>query len=91
MASPGSRPLIALTDMGTSPWPVIMIIGTWVDLFEGRSDRDGDAQKAPYIHRRPEQSFQRLVAGVLKQRHDSTAFAGELKRSYRPRPVQLIL
>jgi hypothetical protein len=74
-----------------SPWPVIVIIRTWVDLFEGRSDRDGEAKKAPHLHRRPEQSVQQLVAGVHEHRHDLTAVADELKRSHRSRPVQPIL
>ena len=34
-----------------------------VDLCEGRSDRDGEAQKAQHLHRRPEQLVKRLAAG----------------------------
>ena len=63
-----------------------------MDLCEGRSDRDGEAQKA----RRPPSAApsnrsQRLAAGILEQQHDPTAFADELERSHRPCPVQLVL
>ena len=62
-----------------------------MDLCEGRGDRDGDAQKAPHLHGHPEQPVQRLAAGVLEHQHDLTAFADELERSHRPRPVQFVL
>ena len=62
-----------------------------VDLAEGRGDRDGEAQKAPHLHGRAEQSVERLAAGVLEHQHGPTAFAHELERPHRPRPVQLIL
>ena len=62
-----------------------------MDLREGRGDRDGEAQKAPHLHGPPEQPVQRLAAGVLEHQHGPTAFADELERSHRPRPVQLVL
>ena len=49
-----------------------------VDLREGRSDRDGEAQKAPHLHGRVEQSVQRLAVGVLEHQHDPAAVADEL-------------
>ena len=62
-----------------------------VDLCEGRGDRDGEAQKAAHFHGRPEQPVERLAAGVLEHQHSPAAFADELQRSHRPRPVQLVL
>jgi hypothetical protein len=62
-----------------------------VDLCEGRSDRDGEGQKALHFHGHLEQSVQRLAVAVLEHQHDPTAFTDELERSHRPRPVQLVL
>ena len=62
-----------------------------VDLCEGRSDRDGEAQKAQHLHGRPEQSVKRLAAGILEHQHGPTAFADEFERPHRPRPFQLVL
>jgi hypothetical protein len=59
-----------------------------VDLCERRSDRDGEAQKAPHLHGHPEQSVQRLAVGVLEHQHGPTALADELERSHRPRPAR---
>jgi hypothetical protein len=56
-----------------------------------RSDRDGEAQKAPHLHGHSEQSVQRLAAGVLEHQHGPTAFPDELDRSHRPGRVQLVL
>jgi hypothetical protein len=61
-----------------------------VDLCEGPGDRDSDAQKTPHLHGHPEQSVQRLAAGVLEHQHDPTAFADELERSHRPSAVQFV-
>ena len=62
-----------------------------MDLRESRGDLDGEAQKAAHFHGRPEQPVQRLALGVLEHQHRPTAFADELQRSHRPRPVQVVL
>jgi hypothetical protein len=70
---------------------VLVDEATSVDLGEGRSDRDGEVQEAPHLHGQAEQSVQRLAAGILEHQHGPSAVANELKRTHRPRPVQLVL
>jgi hypothetical protein len=62
-----------------------------MDLCEGRSYRDGEAQKVPHLHGRAEQPVQRCAVGVLEQQHGPTAVADEPKRPHRPCAVQLVL
>ena len=48
-------------------------------------------RKLVHLHGHAEQSVQRLAACVLEHQHHPAAFADELERSHRPRPVQLVL
>ena len=63
----------------------------WWTLPSAAAIADGEAQKAPHLHRRAEQPVERLAAGVLEHQHGPTALAHELQRPHRPRPVQLVL
>ena len=62
-----------------------------VELAERRRDADGEAQEASHFHGRAEQPVERLAARILEHQHGPTAFAHELQRPHRPRPVELIL
>ena len=48
-------------------------------------------RKLPHLHGQAEQSVQQLAAGILEHQHGPSAVANELKRTHRPRPVQLVL
>ena len=61
-----------------------------VELREGRSDGDGQAQKAAQFHRRAEQPVQRLAGGILEHQRGSTVLADQLERPHGPSAVQLL-
>src|SRR5882672_9468626 len=62
-----------------------------MELPESRSDVDRQAQEVVRLQGRAEQPLERLPAGILEHQHGPAAFSDKLKRTRRPRPVQLLL
>ena len=59
-------------------------------LAEGRGNAGGEAQETSHLHRRAKQPAEQLAAGILKHQSGLTAISHKLKRSRRPRAVELI-
>ncbi len=55
-----------------------------MDLAQGRSSVDSDAQETSDCHRRAEQSAAELAAGILKHQNGLTAILHKLKGPQRP-------
>ena len=62
----------------------------WWASPERSGDADGDAEKAPRLHRFAHKSFQRFAAGILEQQRRSSALAGKRKRPRRPYAVEFV-
>ncbi|MCP1747942.1 hypothetical protein J2R73_009783 [Bradyrhizobium japonicum] len=61
-----------------------------MQLVDGGGDAESQSQEMVQLHRRAEQLFERLAAGIFQYQQDSTTVADQLQRPYGPGPIELV-